>query len=74
MLTAGIVIETLVDQAAMVEHELAVLPEVRIVGREGTRLTGVCTVSSGDLLPAVLDRIHAEHSGIVAIQTTFVRE
>jgi hypothetical protein len=74
MLTAGIIIETVVGKAVEVEHQLAVVPEVRILGREATHLTAVCTVPDGQTLSAILDRIAAEHDGIVAIQTTFVRE
>ena len=74
MLTAGIIVETLDGKAAEVEHHLAVVPEVRILGRAGMCLTGVCTVPEGETLPNMLDRITAQHPSILSIQTTFVRE
>jgi hypothetical protein len=74
MLTAGIVVETHGGKAAEVEHHLAVFPQVRILGRSGVCLTGVCTVAEGETLPSLLDRIAAAHSAIVSVQTTFVRE
>lgn len=73
MLTAGVVIRTLSGRAAEVEHELSVVPGMRVLTREGTSLTAVCSVPDGESLPQVLDRLAAEHRDIVRIQTTFVR-
>jgi len=74
VLTAGIVIETLPGKAAEVEHQLAVVPEVRIHTRDGERLTGVCSVPPGETLRTFLDRLTQSTAGIARIHTTFVRE
>jgi nitrate reductase NapAB chaperone NapD len=74
VLTAGIVIETLPGKATEIEHQLAVVPEVRIHTREADRLTGVCSVPPGETLSMFLDRLKRSTEGIVRIQTTFVRE
>ncbi|MGN6185120.1 MAG: hypothetical protein ACTHQM_15885 [Thermoanaerobaculia bacterium] len=74
MPTAGIIIETHGGKAAEVEHHLAVVPGMRILGRTGTCLTGVCAIPDGEALPALLDRIAALHAAIVSVQTTFVHE
>ena len=74
MLTAGIVIQTLPGRAGEVEHELAVIPEMRIQSRADDRVTGVCTIPSGRTLTAFLDRVRAQTPGIASIETTFVSE
>lgn len=75
MLTAGIVVVTHPGKASEVEHQLAVVPEIRIHGRAADdRLTGVCTVPPGETLTAFLERIAADIPAIVLIQPTFVSE
>ncbi len=74
MLTAGIVIQTFPGRAGEVEHQLAVIPEMRVQSRAENRVTGVCTIASGRALASFLDRVRAQSPGIASIETTFVSE
>lgn len=75
MLTAGIVIETQPGCAREVEHQLAVVPELRVRAEPcGGRLRGLCAVPEQETIDAFFQRIVDGHRSIVSIVPTFVMQ